>query len=210
MPMIYIIQRIPRLARAGVMIAALMTATGCTQAWLNPLDVGEEISPEYGDVILVLGGGLRPNLALGYSTEERLKLAVSLYRRTPRHLLVTDGSLYRRSPAVPRLRQWLIRRGVLPQHIVFEGRSQNTWENLSNGLEILQRRGFRQVIACTSPYHQARVKLIMRYLGYPDFRIARMRESEIRSDSGIRQLMRNLRLIVREYFAILHFYLFRH
>lgn len=192
-----------RCATVGIVIALVMTA--CTQPWLESLEAGEPIPADYGDVILVLGGGLRPKLNFGYSTAERLKLAVSLYRQTPRCVIVSDGSLYRGSPAVPLMKNWLIKQGIAPEHIILEGRSQNTMENLTHGLELMKSSGFQQVIACTSPYHQARVKMIMQHLGYNDFRIARMRTSEIRSNSGVRQWLRNLRLLTREYLAILRF-----
>ncbi|MBN1195837.1 MAG: YdcF family protein [Candidatus Aminicenantes bacterium] len=190
-------------AIVGIVIALGMAA--CTQPWLESLEAGESVPADYGDVILVLGGGLRPKLNFGYSTAERLKLAVALYRQTPRSVIVSDGSLYRGSPAVPVMKNWLTHQGIAPEHIILEGRSQNTMENLTHGLELVNSLGFRQVIACTSPYHQARVKMIMRHLGYNDFRIARMHTSEIRLNSGVRQWLRNLRLLAREYLAILRF-----
>jgi len=180
---------------------------GCTQPWLDTLEVGEAIPADYGDVILVLGGGLRPKLNFGFSTAERLNLAVALYRQRQRIIIVSDGSLYEDSPAVPRLVAWLTTQGVDPDHVVLEGKSQNTRENLVNGLSLTRKMGMRQgqVIACTSPYHQARVKLIMRQLGYGDFRIAHMPVSEVRSNAAIDKWLRNMRLVLREYLAILRF-----
>jgi len=191
-----------------VAIVFIFILVGCSNEWLlKPLEAGVDISPEYGDVILVLGGGLRPKLHLGYSTEERLRLAVSLYHQRTRTILISDGSLYRKSPAIPRLLTWLAGRGVPPGDVLLEGHSQNTRENLVNCLAMIRESGYEQVIACTSPYHQARVKLIMKQIGYRDFKIARMIHSEIRFDSGAGQWFRNLRLIWWEYLAILRFYI---
>lgn len=191
-----------------VVMVLAFTLMGCENAWLlKPLESGVEIPPGYGDVLLVLGGGLRPRLHLGYSTEERLDLAVSLYHQQARTIIISDGSLYKSSPAVPRLLAWLAERGVSPRHVLLEGRSQNTRENLVNCLAMIRETGNEQVIACTSPYHQARVKLIMKQLGYRDFKIARMERSEIRSDTGAGQWFRNVRLILWEYLAILRFHI---
>jgi len=200
---------IKRFLCACLCIVIALGMVTCAKPWLKGLEAGECVPADYGDVILVLGGGLRPNLNFGYSTAERLKLAVSLYRQNSRAIIVSDGSLYRGSPAVPVMKTWLTRQGVAPEHIILEGRSQNTLQNLTHGLALVRSRGFQQVIACTSPYHQARVKMLMQHLDYPDFRIARMDESEIRFHSGVRQWLRNLRLIAREYLAILRFRLFR-
>ena len=198
----------PRLILLVAACTLLLGGGGCDGSWLlNPLEAGEEIPLEYGDVILVLGGGLRPKLHLGFSTEERLEAAVSLYHQRARTILVSDGSLYASSPAVPRLLAWLADRGVPPGHVILEGRSQNTRENLVNGLTLIRKNGKTQVIACTSPYHKTRVKLLMTQLGYRDFKIARMVRSEIRSNSGAGQWFRNMRLILREYLAILRFHL---
>ena len=177
---------------------------------LSFLEDGEPIPPEYGDLLFVLGGGLRPKVTLGFSTEERLELAIQLYRQKARPILVSDGSLYTHSPAIPYFRQYLIRNGVDPNHILFEGKSQNTFQNMVFGLDIIRRKGYKHIIACTSPYHQSRVKMLGRKLHFPDFRVAYMAKSEIRSSSGIRQWVRNLRLIAREYVAILRLKLFQH
>ena len=62
--------------------------------------MGEKISDDYGSVILVLGGGLRKGLKLGFSTRERVLLAMALYRTKKQKIIVSDGSLYKGSKAI--------------------------------------------------------------------------------------------------------------
>lgn len=183
----------------------LLILTNIYQLLLIPLDVGREISGDYGDMILILGGGLRPRVVIGYSTEERLKRAVELYREKARNIILSDGSLYSGSPAVKKIREYLLGLQVDESHIFFEGQSQTTFESCQKSLDIIKQHDSKGVIVCTSPYHQKRTRMILNYLGFKDFRMARMDISEIYRARSIRQRMRNIRLIFREYMAILKF-----
>lgn len=187
----------------------LFTFTNIYQLCLKPLDVGETISEDYGDAILVLGGGLRPNVKIGFSTRERLMQAIRLYNQKKRAVIVTDGSLYFRSPAIRKIKDFLIDGGVTPSLIYLEGRSQTTFENCVNSQAIIKTNKFREIVVCTSPYHQRRTQLILDYLDVNDFKIARMDVSEVYQAQNIGQRWRNIKLICREYFAILKFGLFK-
>ncbi len=187
----------------------MIALTGFYKIFLYPLDVGEPIKPDYGDAILVLGGGLRPKVEIGYSTQERLDLAIELYNSKKRALIVSDGSLYRRSPAIEIITDYLTARGVEAEDIYLEGKSQTTFDNFIFSKKIIDENGFREIIVCTSPYHQRRSRLIMHYLKFVDFKIARMEQSEIYQADNIPQRWRNLRLIFREYFAVLKFKLLK-
>jgi uncharacterized SAM-binding protein YcdF (DUF218 family) len=187
----------------------LITLTNIYKLCLRPLDIGETITTGYGDAILVLGGGLRPNVKIGYSTGERLELAIRLYRQKKRNIIVSDGSLYRRSPAIKKIKDYMIDRGVTPSHIHLEGQSQTTFENCVNSQKIIKAKGFREIVVCTSPYHQKRTQLILAHLDFENFKMARMEESEVYQADGIGQRWRNIKLVCREYFAILKFKLFK-
>ena len=191
------------------MVLAAFLTTGLYRLFLLPLDVGEPIRPEYGDLILVFGGGLQPRLTIGISTRERLDLALALFHQRPRKILLSDGSLYRRSPAIEKIRTFLRRRGVADSFLILEGRSQNTFESAVNCKKIIESNGFSQVILCTSPYHQRRSAWILEYLEYPPFRVAKMDKSEVYRDDSFKQRFRNIRLIFRDYVALAKFVLLR-
>jgi uncharacterized SAM-binding protein YcdF (DUF218 family) len=188
-----------------LIIIGLLILTNVYKVLLTPLDVGRDIPVDYGDVILILGGGLRPQVVIGYSTEERLNRAVELYRQKPRKIVLSDGSLYSGSPAIKKIRKYLLDRQIDKSHIFFEGQSQTTFESCQRSLDIIKKHETEGVIVCTSPYHQKRTRMILTYLGYSNFRMARMNISEIYRTPSIGRRMRNIRLIFREYVAILKF-----
>jgi uncharacterized SAM-binding protein YcdF (DUF218 family) len=192
-----------------IVIALLIGLTSFYKIFLYPLDIGEAIPAGYGDAILVLGGGLRPKVEIGYSTQERLDLAIELYRQRKRPVIVSDGSLYRRSPAIEIIAKYLTDRGVESTDIILEGKSQTTFDNFYFSKKIIDARGFKQIIVCTSPYHQRRSRLIMHYVKFGDFKLARMGRSEIYQAGTITQRWRNLRLILREYVAVIKFKLLK-
>jgi uncharacterized SAM-binding protein YcdF (DUF218 family) len=187
----------------------LLLFTDIYTLFLGPLETGTDVDKEFGDVILVLGGGLRKGKEIGYSTEERLLMAAELYRQKKRMIIVSDGSLYRRSPAIEKITRFLVENGVAGESIRLEGKSQTTFDSFHYAQKILRELKAEEVIVCTSPYHQQRTQLILDYLGLNRFRVARMKHSEIHRADSIKQRMRNVWLITREYLAILKFKIFK-
>lgn len=188
----------------GILIILFVT-TNIYTIFLKPLDIGIEIEKKYGDVILVLGGGLRPRVELGYSTKERLELAVEIFKQRKRPILLSGGSLYKRSPAIGKMKAFFKKYNINEEYIFFEGKSQNTYESCINSKILIDERKLKEVIVCTSPYHQKRCSMILKKLDFQNFKIARMDHSEIFNPQSIKQRLRNIWLIIREYFAILKF-----
>lgn len=172
---------------------------------LNPLAVGKPIDKDFGDVILVLGGGLKEGYQIGFSTAERLDLAAELYGEKKRLIIISDGSLYKGSPAIKKMVDYLAAKGVNRADVRCEGKSQTTFDNFIFAQEMLKGMNLKGIIVCTSPYHQRRARLILSYLQLTDFKIARMDRSEIYQAPTIKKRMRNIKLILREYFAIVKF-----
>lgn len=173
------------------------------------LACGVDIDKNYGDTILVLGGGLRKGAEIGYSTEERLLLAAVLFRQKTRHIIISDGSLYPRSPAIKKMTKFLEENGVPKEYIHMEGKSQTTFDNFFYTRNILEEVNAKEVIVCTSPYHQKRAEIMMNYFKIKNFEIAKMNCSEVYHSDDIPQRLRNFWLIVREYMAILKFKIFK-
>lgn len=192
-----------------LLISVLFLFTDIYILFLNPLAGGEEIDRNYGDMILVLGGGLKRGFEIGFSTEERLNLAVSLYKQRKRVIVISDGSLYKGSPAIEKFTNYLLRKGAAREHIQYEGQSQTTYDNLLYARDLLEKGKFKQIIVCTSPYHQKRTKMILAHLNIANYRIAKMSKSEIYRPGSIKQRIRNMKLVFREYSAILKFKLFK-
>ncbi len=191
------------------LISATFLLTDIYMLFLNPLAGGEEIDSNYGDLILVLGGGLKRGYEIGFSTEERLSLAVRLYKQKKRVIVISDGSLYKGSPAIKKFTHYLFRKGVTRGHIKYEGQSQTTYDNLLYAKNLLEKGEFKQIIVCTSPYHQKRTKMILAHLNIVNYKIAKMSESEIYRPGSLKQRIRNMKLVFREYTAILKFKFFK-
>ncbi len=192
-----------------LLIIAILLFTDIYTVFLGPLDVGESIDKNYGDCIIVFGGGLKSGYLIGYSTEERLLQAIRLYHLKKRLIIISDGSLYRGSPAVKKVGDFLLREGVAKDHIKYEGKSQTTYDNCVYTRKLQVENKCKQIIICTSPYHQLRAQLILEYLGVKNFKIAPMENSEVYQSSNIGQRLRNIKLILREYFAIIKFKLLK-
>ncbi len=193
------------LGLAILVLTALLVFTNFYMIFLGPLEKGLEVDNNYGDVILVLGGGLRKGPEIGFSTEERLLLAIELYKQKKRIIIVSDGSLYHRSPAIKKITAFLTNNGVEKEYIHLEGKSQTTFDSFYYTQELLEEMKSEEVIVCTSPYHQERAQMILDHLKLKNFKIARMEHSEIYQSRTIKQRLRNSWLIFREYLAILKF-----
>ncbi|MCP4214555.1 MAG: YdcF family protein [bacterium] len=191
------------------LVTALLIFTNIYLLFLGPLDIGTEVKDGYGDAILVLGGGLKKGLELGYSTEERLMLAVELFKQKKRKIIVSGGSLYKRSPARKKITDFFKRNGIDETNITFEGKSQTTYDHFSYATKLINDMKYKEIIVSTSPYHHRRSLMILSYLELKNFKISHMNRSEIYQADSIGQRLRNLKLVVREYLAILKFKIFK-
>lgn len=176
---------------------------------LKPLDTGDRTEKRSGNMILVLGGGLKTGNKIGISTKERLEQAIDIYKKKNMTILISDGSLYKRSPAIKMFRDFLTGRGVSSEHILFEGKSQTTFENFLYTKNMIIDSGSDEILVCTSPYHQKRSEVIISHMNLENYKVVKMDRSEVYQAGSIKQRLRNLRLIVREYFGLVKFKLFK-
>lgn len=191
-----------------LLVGGIFLFTDIYLLFLKPLDIGTEIDVNYGDAILVPGGGSKKG-ELGNSTEERLLLAVELFKQKKRIIIVSGGSAYKGSPAIKRYVAFFSKYSIGKEYLRFEGRSQTTYDNFFNTHEMIAEMKLKEVIIVTSPYHQRRSQMILSYLGLSGFKIAKMKSSEIYQAESITQRLRNIRLISREYLAIVKFKIFK-
>ncbi|MGE5344194.1 MAG: YdcF family protein [Candidatus Omnitrophota bacterium] len=192
-----------------LVIGGIVLLTDVYRVFLPLLETGVEIDKNYGDTILVLGGGLKKGSQIGFSTEERLILAIELYHQKKRTIIISDGSLYYKSPAVRKITDFLLENGVSSNFIRLEGKSQTTFDNFNYTRAILDDLKTKEIIVCTSPYHQKRAEMMLKYLKIHNFKMARMKYSEIHQAHTMQQRGRNLWLILREYMGILKFKLIK-
>ena len=132
---------------------------------LEVLEHLEGDAPHAADVILVLGRRLegdRPTAVF----EARLGHAEALWRAglAPRILVaggVTGDSTLSEAEAGL---AWLAARGLDPELLLAEDRSQHTLENLFFVRELMEARGWRELLLVSDPLHLARARALARGL----------------------------------------------
>jgi uncharacterized SAM-binding protein YcdF (DUF218 family) len=126
---------------------------------------GRGMRPHPSDVAIVLGAythGYRPSPTL----RARLCAGLDLYRRGyVRHFIVsggrgTDESVSESSS----MKRFLIVNGVPPEVILEERLSVDTWENLRNSREVMERFRLQTAVIVTSDYHLPRAIAVARHL----------------------------------------------
>ena len=117
-------------------------------------------------VIIVLGAQVQPDGTPSVALERRLTLALESYEAAPQWI-ITCGAQGLDEPRAEGdvMRDWLIARGVAPEHVIAETNSFNTRENLRFARAIMEEQGFTQALIVTSDYHVARALELCRQEG---------------------------------------------
>jgi uncharacterized SAM-binding protein YcdF (DUF218 family) len=128
-----------------------------------------------GDVIVVLGGGMRDEaedlsgkgVPKGDSLE-RLVTAARLEKRLKIPVIVSGGAVFKDSrPEAPVMKRILVELGVPANRIMVEEKSRDTIENAKYSKEICGRQGYKKIILLTSSYHLKRSEKAFRNNGLP-------------------------------------------
>jgi uncharacterized SAM-binding protein YcdF (DUF218 family) len=162
------------------------------------LDVSTPNPTDRGDVLVVLGGGMRANGLLGLSTSERLDLAKDLYRRKKRPIVLADGLRYGGRTGAEIMRHALMTSGIPVCDLLLEDASIDTATELQHVLLVMERLGLVEPVFCTSPYHTRRVRFLFRQLASHRFHLAPMPTSELYNGALLRRMM----LVIRETAAL--------
>jgi uncharacterized SAM-binding protein YcdF (DUF218 family) len=120
------------------------------------------------DVIVVLtsgsipAGGLLPFPTIDEPMFRRLDEAWRLYRVSPKPIIVSGGHV---DPFTPDggenkiARDYLLRWGVAPHHVVGEAKSRDTFESAMETGKLLKQRGWKRYLLVTSAVHMPRSML---------------------------------------------------
>lgn len=116
------------------------------------------------DLVVVMGGGFRPDGELGRSTQERLDQLVLVF---PTLSPNTSVLLSEYPGGRNRMAQYLSENAfpedrLIESGYVFDGEAGGTVQNVAEMFHVLDSRpGVRNVLIITSPYHQLRVQQVM-------------------------------------------------
>ena len=129
------------------------------------LETGLPVPPHpRGDVIVLLGGGLRGGLPTG-ETLARIVAAAKLFKILHVSVIISAGSAFKREkPEAPVDARFLESQGVPAKEIILEDKSRDTLENAEYSKKICERYHFERPVLVTSTFHMKRALLCFGHL----------------------------------------------
>ena len=160
------------------------------------------------DVIIVLGAGSRSTTPhLPPQAYARVQQGVSLLLDGWAPKMVVSGgySTHTGLTEAPLMATIARTAGARPEQVIEEPQSKNTWENATDSLAIMQEKGWASALVVTSPYHTYRACAIFHKQGANVRCIAAPLRTE--ASHTVYERLMDLRSVLREYGAIIYFYL---
>ena len=150
----------------GLLVAA--TCPFVAAGLLISLQTSDPLPPRgplpEADAIVVLGADYMPRApelgraAPGLLSQERLRYAAHLARRTSLPVLVTGGALIPNAPPLGRVLADSLRQDSRVQVRWIEGEARDTRENARLSARLLSAEGLRRVLLVTHAWHMPRAK----------------------------------------------------
>jgi uncharacterized SAM-binding protein YcdF (DUF218 family) len=120
------------------------------------------------DVIVVLGHPANADGSPSLAMLEQVALAADLFRAgMAPALLFTGGAVYNEHVEAQVMAGLAAQLGVPQTAIALETQARDTFENARYCRQIMQRRGWRDAIVITTPYHVRRASRIFHLAGIP-------------------------------------------
>lgn len=143
-----------------VVIYSLLFHTNLPWMLAEPLRIVH--APRAADAIVVFAGGVGESGQAGGGYQERVKMAVDLYRGgfAPR-MVFESGYAYAYKEAEI-MRDLAVSEGVPPGAIVLETRGINTHDQVIRVRDLLRAEQWRRILLVSSPYHMRRALLVWR------------------------------------------------
>lgn len=193
---------LPLIAAAAIIYVVLFQ-TPLLWFLASPLAIKDP--PAQSDVIVTLGGGVGESGKAGQSYEERVDMAIKLYKSHYADKILYSsgyGFIMREAQVMKALSLEL---GVNPRDILLDETPVNTYDMIKHLAGLAKENGWKSAIIVSSPYNMLRVKLLcdknlkdMRVLYVPiegSSFYSRSRGVQPRQISGI----------IHEYIAILYY-----
>lgn len=135
-----------------------------------PLSVGCR-EPRQADAIVVLGAPIRASGELSPAAQERVEVALLLYRENLAPIVCVTGGHMPRAQAGSLLEadgmaRWLRAGGVPNDRLRVDRLSTTTRENAARTAELLLPENVRTVCLVTQPFHSRRARFLFRAAGF--------------------------------------------
>lgn len=150
---------------AGVFLALIILYVGWKYEQIN--SYGRSIKPVKSNAIIVLGASVVGENQPSPVLQERLNSALTLYQQHYAPVFILTGGQGEGEPIAEAeaSQRYLESKGVPSAVMYLDNQSKNTWENLFNAKQIMQKQGMHTAIIVTDFYHQERAQLYARELG---------------------------------------------
>lgn len=163
------------------------------------LFVNEVLQPV--DIIIVLSGDDE-----GY----RLRHAFNLYQKGyAKKILLSGGTNLWEETGIDLMEKYLVKLGVSQEDILSEKESESTVENALFSKKVLEKRGLKSAIVVTSPPHTRRVSVIFKKAFSPKIKVLVCGNPDAFQVEGWWRDPSYRRTVIREYFQIGWYLLFR-
>lgn len=169
---------------------------------LIPLDRGDDLESDFGDVIFVFGSGMLSYDNEYSSTLERIDRAAEIFRSRPLPVIISEGNLTDTTEFKRLVLQRLERMTDTLVPVVFDLESTNTTGNCRKAAEMARKHRYNEMILVTSLYHQGRVDMIAGRLIPVEYRIAGMENAGRYEMKNIRDWNWSRKRVIREYLAM--------
>jgi uncharacterized SAM-binding protein YcdF (DUF218 family) len=174
------------------LLRALARVAGAPLASVSP--------PGTADAIVVLGAPLRADGSLSPQAEERVAVAIDLWRRGLAPVICLVGghgpaAIAGTAAEAEGMARWVRQRGVPESAIRVDRQSRSTLENAQRAAEILLPEGRRRVWLVTQPFHTRRARWYFRRAGFEAL------AWHVEDSIEYREPGRAIRWIAREYAA---------
>ncbi len=146
---------------ALLLLAAGILCYGALVAFVYYREVHVPVFSEKADALIVLGAQVQPTGEPSVQLAWRLQAALKVYEENPAPIVVSGGQGENEPrPEGEVMRDWLVERGVPPEHILVDGESTNTRQNIRHAISLLEGRNVSHVRIITSDYHLPRALAI--------------------------------------------------
>lgn len=122
---------------------------------------GWTAKPQKSDCIIVLGCKVRGDVPSNF-LKARLDEAIRLYNSGYAEYFIVSGGQGEEEyiSEAEAMKRYLLRNNIDEKYIIKEDKSNSTYENLVNSLEIMRNKGFDNAIIVSNKYHLKRASLI--------------------------------------------------
>ncbi|MCX6785169.1 MAG: YdcF family protein [Candidatus Komeilibacteria bacterium] len=192
----------------GVVIIILILF--CWQTWASvslndllakPLIVKQTLAE--AQVLIVHGCGLYTDGRLTECAQERVDWARKLLTEgLAQQIILSGGYTNGGLTEAQAMADYLKKQGVSSSQLFLESKSQSTWQNVLNSLEILKQHNWSRILVVTSPFHTARTFLVwQKVCPGCELEISSPRTSWLLTP-GLSSRWSGLKMLVREYLAL--------